>query len=96
MLLNKSSGWPPSLLIDNITIVQNENAGDDGGGLAVNSGDPIITNVLIVNNKAKFDGGGLYFDDATPVITNATIANNRADDDGGGIPTILLSLTTPL
>lgn len=88
-----------TLIVQGSTISDNE-AGDDGGGIANqvlgNWGDPAtvtatISNSTISGNRAGFDGGGLYNESdeantATLHVSFSTITGNTADSNlnGGG------------
>jgi len=51
-----------------------------GGGVYI-TGDPTLTNVIIINNTAN-DGGGMYLHYSDPTLTNVTISGNTAS---GGV-----------
>lgn len=74
-----------STTITNVTI-STSTAGSSGGGIAVASGNLIITNTTIFNNSStdgSGGGGGFYSTNATSTITNTTITNNSGAFGGG-------------
>ena len=64
----------------NANVIQENVAGDDGGGLRFlmsGDGQMDVTNNMIVNNISAHEGGGIAIDDATRVdVINNTIAKN--------------------
>jgi hypothetical protein len=75
-------------VFSNVSVTHNES--DSGGGIAVDSGAPTFSNVLIADNVGRDgDGGGiaLYTSDAT--LTNVIIQGNSAaastNPKGGGV-----------
>ena len=54
-----------------------------GGGIYINSGEPVIRNCTIQNNLA-FEGGGVYMEDAAPVFINTTFFDNSTNEGGFG------------
>lgn len=55
-----------------------------GGGIYINSSQPIIEKCLIINNNA-FAGGGILCWNAIISLIGVTIKNNHAYNGGGGI-----------
>jgi hypothetical protein len=77
-----------SVTLSNGSIIANNTARDDGGGVFVFGGTLTLnTNSSVSGNEAGGDGGGIFNDAAGDVILNDTsfVANNTAGDDGGGI-----------
>lgn len=89
-----SAGHEGAITIQN-TMVANNTASNDGGGLFMEVDDmyaPILIedSDFIGNTASQYDGGGLhfYFDDglySSAIIRNTTIADNSAGEDGGGL-----------
>lgn len=72
--------------LDGVTVTGG--SANNGGGIAVDSGDMIITGTQIQNNAASGTGGGVYLIfNGTLSITESTIANNSAGTTGGGVYT---------
>ena len=72
------------------SIIKNNEATRDGGGIAMVNAVGIIEDSTIDNNEAVRQGGGLRLqaDSVTSdeiSITNTLISNNKATDKGGGI-----------
>jgi len=55
------------------------NVGTDGGGMQINTADPVIENCIITGNTGI--GAGIENSNATPYIVNCTISGNS----GGGV-----------
>lgn len=53
-----------------------------GGGVAIVSGDPKLTNVVITGNSSVNQGGALY-SGGKPTLVNLTIAGNSSASTGG-------------
>lgn len=65
-------------------------SGTDGGGVAILSTSPTVTDNIVTNNTACFDGGGIAVEFSSALVSNNTISNNThspfCDDvDGGGM-----------
>ncbi|MCF8346531.1 MAG: T9SS type A sorting domain-containing protein, partial [Bacteroidales bacterium] len=59
-------------------------SGDDGAGLRLNGGDPVIEDCAFIENICDDNGAGLYmFGASTPTVTNCIFAGNSAGDKGG-------------
>lgn len=61
---------------------------NEGGGLYVSGGSPVLQDVQIVGNRAYGDlgaGGGLYLYNTTPSFLHVEIAHNETDYAGGGL-----------
>ena len=57
-----------------------------GGGIHLQSANPIIRNCLVAQNFSEHDGGGIYcINNSNPLIINCVIIDNYAEDEGGGI-----------
>lgn len=71
------------------SIITNNRAYYKGGGIYIESSNPVIKNSIICNNSAEGYsypyGGGIYLDDAYPKIYNNTIAYNYSTRFGAGI-----------
>jgi len=58
---------------------------DDGGGIYIQSGSPIVRNCLIEGNFARGVGGGMAnIDGSNPLVIDCVFVRNTADDGGGG------------
>jgi len=80
-----------NLILEN-SLIKNNEAEYEGGGLWLYNTHGIISNSDITDNEAKDDdGGGIYIDsgddddDSEIFIENSSIVNNFAEEDGGGI-----------
>ena len=75
----------PAFIIN--SIVKDNTAGRDGGGIHSSGSSPAITNCLITGNSASRNGGGISVSSlpANPIIRNCTITENSAVEQGGGI-----------
>ena len=78
--------YPPSAVITNCTLFNND-ASDKGGGLyAYNSSTgPTVRNCAIVDNVAAGGGGVHCTNNSGLKLVNCTIASNQADTGGGAI-----------
>jgi uncharacterized repeat protein (TIGR01451 family) len=56
---------------------------NEGGGLHINSGNPIIKNVIFENNSSSTHGGGMIVISGNPSLENVTFRNNEAYSGGG-------------
>ncbi|NCQ70563.1 MAG: cadherin [Microcystis aeruginosa W13-15] len=58
---------------------------NNGGGIFINDGTPILSNLIFDNNNASGNGGGLFNTGATSnrTLTNVTFRNNSAANGGG-------------
>ena len=71
------------------SVIRNNTAGDRGGGICVDSGDPSLQAVSVVENEAS-SGGGIYvtyrdFAISSTGFWNCVIVHNIASIDGGGV-----------
>lgn len=74
-------------VLSNLKIIGNSIESDllsDGGGIAVNGGNPVISDVIIEGNSAN-TGGGIYVEEGSVIIKDALIMNNTSESRGGGI-----------
>lgn len=89
-------GTTPTTSISGSTIDGNvvTCAGCEGGGLAIQAGNAIITTTDVTNNETPGDGGGLWFDkpanhnfttEPTFTMSNGTITGNSAGQGAGGL-----------
>lgn len=61
-------------------------ANNDGSGITVRRGGPVITGNDIYDNVAPTNGGGVYaYTNDIIFVTRNKIRDNRADGDGGGV-----------
>ena len=81
--------------IDGVTITNNIETGNGGGGLLLLGGEIKIINSLIANNTANGGSGGGIRNAATAntTIINSTFSGNSSVIDGGGIYNFNASLT---
>jgi predicted outer membrane repeat protein len=57
---------------------------NNGGGIFINDGTPVLSNLIFDNNNASANGGGLFNTGASnPTLTNVTFRNNNAAIGGG-------------
>ncbi|AKE63695.1 Alkaline phosphatase [Microcystis aeruginosa NIES-2549] len=57
---------------------------NNGGGIFINDGTPVLSNLIFDNNNASANGGGLFNTGASnPTLTNVTFRNNNAANGGG-------------
>jgi len=71
--------------LTNIT-VSNNNASDDGGGIA-NAGLATLNNITVNGNSAGKSGGGI-FNEGTVNLLNSNVSDNLTEEFGGGIDNI--------
>jgi hypothetical protein len=72
------------------SIITNNQAIYYGGGIYIESSNPIIRNSIICNNSVSGYnnngyGGGIYMDDASPTFYNNVVAYNYSVKYGGGM-----------
>jgi hypothetical protein len=68
--------------IDGFTITGGETS-DNGGGISINSGSPLVQNNTFMGNVAR-TGAGLYNESGNPTIQNNTFTGNSASGMGTG------------
>ncbi len=81
-------GGPPSAITLQRSTVGGNRADEDGGGIALGSGNSTVTveSSTIGPNTAGRDGGGIYHGGLAPVtLTNSKVSGNYAVRHGGGI-----------
>lgn len=75
------------LQVSNSKIINNK-AFYRGGGVFIESSNPLFYNNVIANNSVightNTNGGGIFLDDANPLMYNNTICNNYSSVSGGG------------
>ena len=71
--------------IANCTIKENKSGENDGAGIYIESGNPIITNCRISNNEntGYVHGGGIYVKTGNALIEKCTISDNRSNQGAG-------------
>lgn len=62
-----------------------DNTAQNGGGLYLDGGYPLMSTLGIVNNTASDNGGGVYINGGIPSLVGGMIQNNISDGNGGGI-----------
>ncbi len=62
--------------------ITNNNSGGSGGGIYMQSSNPILRNVVVANNTAG-NGGGIWYFYSFGTMTNMIIINNSANSVGG-------------
>ncbi|TWH65495.1 putative outer membrane repeat protein [Micromonospora olivasterospora] len=67
------------------TDIENNRAGDNGGGLFSSGGFVKISFTTIKQNTACNSGGGIYAANTDLTLDHVIVAKNHADKDGGGI-----------
>lgn len=55
------------------------------GGIAIENGNPMISNCEFRNNVSYFYGGAILSDNSSPLIANCRFIENYADGSGGAI-----------
>jgi len=89
-------GTTPTTSISGSTFADNTVtcAGCEGGGLAIQAGNAIITTTDVTGNDTPGDGGGLWFDkpanhnfttEPTFTMSSATVSGNSAGQAAGGL-----------
>jgi CSLREA domain-containing protein len=72
------------------SVVRDNSATGNGGGIASYNGKLTSTNSVVTRNTAQaLDGGGLYLRQGSASISNSTINANSAGQSGGGIHNLL-------
>jgi len=75
-----------TILIDGNSILNENVAEEDGGGLFNANGQVTMTDVSITGNASGSRGGGIHNNSSEIVeLTHVTVSNNTANGDGGGI-----------
>jgi len=74
-----SSYGDSELRLESVTVSGNE-AGLDGGGVAVFGGRLVINNSTISDNEAR-TGGGIFHEGSSLEVSNSLITDNRAESD---------------
>jgi hypothetical protein len=83
-VVNSETAVLPTTVLDGFTITGGR-AVNDGGGLRLHNGDPMIVNCRIIGNAAPTsDGGGLFTHSANPTIVDCEFIDNVAGERGGG------------
>ena len=72
-----------SATLANLTI--SDNIAGDGAGIAANSSELQISNVVLSNNSVIRDGGGYYSRNGNSTLSDVTFISNSAGDRGGAI-----------
>lgn len=73
-----------------LAVTENYGIGDNvtgnlnGGGISIDTGDPVIEFCVISRNSARF-GGGIFMSGSNGAVTNCRIEENVAYNGGGGI-----------
>ena len=68
------------------SVVRDNIAEGQGGGLSISADYSYITNSAIIGNQSKTHvGGGIFLFGSHHTITNSTVSQNNAALDGGGI-----------
>jgi parallel beta-helix repeat protein len=85
------SGTDSTAIVDGFIIAGSNANGlsphDSGGGMLIESGNPVVMNCTFRENSAGSCGGGILCFGCSPTITNNTISRNYAGVGGGGIAT---------
>jgi len=89
----RCAGASPTL---NALVIEDCEAGDDGGGIALHDyASPAINWTLVQRCVTVDDGGGLYAHNfSSPVMAYITFYNNEAGDRGGGALFVVNSFPT--
>jgi len=67
------------------SILFNNSALSNGGGIYLSDSDVVIDGVIISDNTASGAGGGIYLYNSDPVLNEVIISNNTATYDGAGL-----------
>ena len=82
--LNPELGLNYTAKLQNVTITDGYNSGG-GGGMYINSCNPVLRKCRIENNLA-LNGAGIYLGrDSRPIIIDCSFVNNTATNVGGAI-----------
>lgn len=74
-----------NLLINLDSAINDNEAGEYGGGLAIYTGTVTINKAIIQENTAGLSGGGIYIENGSLYADDPDIRFNEARDFGGGI-----------
>ena len=66
-------------------LIISDNIAGDGAGIAANSSELQISNVVLSNNSVIRDGGGYYSRNGNSTLSDVTFIGNSAGDQGGAI-----------
>jgi hypothetical protein len=81
-IFNISGG---TIIMDQLTIADGNNASTDGGGIYMGGGTLTLTNSTITGNTCQWPGGGgLELWGGTAIVNNCTFIGNMADNGGYG------------
>jgi hypothetical protein len=69
----------------NDTIVSDNSASEEGGGIYNGGGTVTLNNTAVSDNSASGDGGGIYNFMGTMTLNNSTVSGNSTTGNGGGI-----------
>ena len=72
-----------SATLANLTI--SDNIAGNGAGIAANSSELQISNVVLSNNSVARDGGGYYSRNGNSTLSNVTFISNSAGEEGGAV-----------
>ncbi len=74
-------------------LIRGNRAGDQGGGITIDSSDALIAGNIIQGNRAAANAGVFLFLESSPILVNDLIANNVSDGRSGGMGVDFLSST---
>ena len=80
------SGEDSTAVLSGFTIQNGYN--NFGAGIATNTSDPTLSNLIIQNNEATSSGGGMTFYYSNSILTNTIFRGNHAQY-GGGVNTFM-------
>jgi hypothetical protein len=81
-----SSGPPPQVVIEGLTITNGSALNGDGGGIFNDRRSTLtLNNSTISGNSASNRGGGIFNNAGTLAVNGSTISGNSASRQGGGI-----------
>ena len=70
------------LSVSGILPIQNNTAQNEGGGVYVEGGAPVLSLLYVYSNAANI-GGGFYFNGGRPIIAGGVVKENKAQNQGG-------------
>ena len=82
---NGIRGINSTVTVRDCAIIDNQGAGNDGGGVMFRACIITFVNNRVIGNVAMLDGGGLYLYACQGLIDGCIIADNRASSGGGVI-----------
>ncbi len=88
------NGESNACILEGFTVTNGLGDQHGAGGVFINSGNPIISNLTIVGNNGGDQGGGLTFIGSDALVINCRVIGNYSGTKGGGFR--LLSESNPI